>query len=87
MKNLNLHFPKFLNEKSRYHLRNLIYLRMLTPYFSQYAFFIFGCQRSGNTILLSVLNAHPQIVGVDETEFPTPYPFPSAPRLINNRDV
>lgn len=62
-------------------LRNLVTLRHFAPPLSGNLFFIFGCQRSGTTLLLSILNAHPQITAVDETEFPSPYPFPSAQRL------
>ena len=66
----------------KYRLRNIATLRYLAPRFSARLFFIFGCQRSGTTLLLSILNAHPSIVGTDETEFPSPYPFPSAQRLL-----
>lgn len=61
--------------------RNLVTLRYLAPPLSSQLFFIFGCQRSGTTLLLSMLKAHPQVTAVDETEFPSPYPFPSAQRL------
>lgn len=74
-----------MSESFKYHLRNLLALRFLTAAVSENLFFIFGCQRSGTTLLLSVLNAHPQITAIDETEFPSPYPFPSAQRLIINR--
>jgi len=69
----------------KYTLRNVATLRYLAPQFSERLFFIFGCQRSGTTLLLSILNAHPNIVGTDETEFPNPYPFPSAQRLWLNQ--
>ncbi|NEN93239.1 MAG: sulfotransferase [Okeania sp. SIO3H1] len=69
----------------KYHLRNIITLRYFSSVFSGNLFFIFGCQRSGTTLLLSILNAHPQITCVDETEFPSPYPFPSAQRLAINK--
>ena len=69
----------------KYQIRNLLALRFFTALVSENLFFIFGCQRSGTTLLLSVLNAHPQITAVDETEFPSPYPFPSAQRLAINR--
>lgn len=72
-------------EALKYTLRNLAALRYLAPGFSDQLYFIFGCQRSGTTLLLSILNAHPNITGTDETEFPSPYPFPSAPRLALNR--
>lgn len=72
-------------EQFKYHLRNLITFRYFSPIFSGNLFFIFGCQRSGTTLLLSILNAHPQITCVDETEFPSPYPFPSAQRLAVNK--
>lgn len=72
-------------EQFKYHLRNLITLRYFSPIFSRNLFFIFGCQRSGTTLLLSILNAHPQITCVDETEFSSPYPFPSAQRLAVNK--
>ena len=66
-------------------LRNLITLRYFAPSLSERLFFIFGCQRSGTTLLLSILSAHPNIVGTDETEFASPYPFPSAQRLALHR--
>ena len=66
-------------------LRNLITLRYFAPSLSERLFFIFGCQRSGTTLLLSILSAHPNIVGTDETEFASPYPFPSAQRLAFHR--
>lgn len=69
-------------EEFKYHLRNLLALRFLSAAVSGNLFLIFGCQRSGTTLLLSVLNAHPKITAVDETEFPSPYPFPSAQRLM-----
>ncbi len=69
----------------KYNLRNLLALRFLSAIVSDNLFLIFGCQRSGTTLLLSVLNAHPQITGIDETEFPSPYPFPSAQRLIYSK--
>lgn len=71
-----------MNEEIKYHLRNLVTLRTFAPRFSDNLFFIFGCQRSGTTLLLSILNAHPQIHSIDESEFPSPYPFPSAQRLM-----
>jgi len=69
----------------KYTLRNIATLRYWAPSFSDRLFFIFGCQRSGTTLLLSILNAHPSIVGTDETEFSSPYPFPSAQRLVLNQ--
>ncbi|MEO1390754.1 MAG: sulfotransferase [Cyanobacteria bacterium J06634_6] len=69
----------------KYTLRNIVTLRYLAPRVSERLFFIFGCQRSGTTLLLSMLSAHPNITGTDETEFPSPYPFPSAQRLLLNR--
>lgn len=74
-----------MTDSLKYTLRNLASLRYLAPGLSERLFFIFGCQRSGTTLLLSILNAHPQITGTDETEFPSPYPFPSAQRLALNR--
>ncbi|MEL4894620.1 sulfotransferase family protein [Crocosphaera sp. Alani8] len=69
----------------KYNLRNLITLRYFCPSISGNLFFIFGCQRSGTTLLLSILSAHPQIIGIDETEYPSPYPFPSAQSLAINK--
>lgn len=66
-------------------LRNLVTLRLLSPIISEHLFLIFGCQRSGTTLLLAILNSHPQITGVDESEFPSSYPFPSAQRLFLNK--
>lgn len=66
-------------------LRNIITLRHFCHPVSHRLFLIFGCQRSGTTLLLSILSAHPQIIGVDETEFPSPYPFPGGLRLIYNQ--
>ncbi len=72
-------------QEMKYHLRNFMTARTFTPIFSDRLFLIFGCQRSGTTLLLSILNAHPKIKAIDETEFLSPYPFPSAPRLIINK--
>lgn len=74
-----------MSRSLKYNLRNLISLRYLAPGLSHRLFFIFGCQRSGTTLLLSILKAHPSITGTDETEFPSPYPFPSAQRLALNQ--
>lgn len=74
-----------MSETFKYHLRNILALRFLSAAVSDNLFLIFGCQRSGTTLLLSILNAHPQITAVDETEFPSPYPFPSAQKLTINR--
>lgn len=74
-----------MSQSIRYSLRNLISLRHLSPGLSHRLFLIFGCQRSGTTLLLAILKAHPSITGTDETEFPSPYPFPSAQRLAFNQ--
>ncbi len=73
--------PQKVPSHLKYRLRNLAALRHLCPQLSDSLLLIFGCQRSGTTLLLSILNAHPQLTCVDETEFPSPYPFPSAQRL------
>lgn len=78
-------FTAPFKETLKYRLRNIATLRHLAPGLSKRLFLIFGCQRSGTTLLLSILRAHPSITGVDETEFPSPYPFPSAQRLMLNR--
>ncbi len=70
-----------MNDYTKNYLRNLLYLRNFAPIFSDQVIFIFGCQRSGNTLLLSILNAHPQLTCIDETELPGSFPFPSAQRL------
>ena len=53
-------------------------MRVFSPALSPNLILILGCQRSGTTLALLMLQAHPQIKGIDETEFPSPYPFPSS---------
>ena len=74
-----------LDEKQKYVLRNIYNLRFLSPILSDSLSLIFGCQRSGTTLLLLMLQAHLQIQGIDETEFPRRYPFPHSLDLFKNR--
>lgn len=59
-------------------LRDAVNFRIFSPVLSDKLILILGCQRSGTTLALLMLQAHPQIKGIDETEFPSPFPFPSS---------
>jgi protein-tyrosine sulfotransferase len=76
---------KKLSEEQKYFWRNLLNARLISPPLSDSLVLILGCQRSGTTLTLLLLNAHPQITGIDETEFPSPYPFPNSGVLLANR--
>ena len=59
-------------------LRDAVNFRVFSPALSDNLTLILGCQRSGTTLALLMLQAHPQVKGIDETEFPSPFPFPSS---------
>jgi protein-tyrosine sulfotransferase len=64
-------------------LRDAVNLRVFSPALSNNLILILGCQRSGTTLALLMLQAHPQIKGIDETEFSSPFPFPSSLALYS----
>ncbi|WP_186375995.1 sulfotransferase family protein [Hyella patelloides] len=66
-------------------LRDAVNLRVFSPALSDNLILILGCQRSGTTLALLMLQAHPQIQGIDETEFPSPFPFPSSIALYSHQ--
>jgi protein-tyrosine sulfotransferase len=66
-------------------LRDAVNFRVFSPALSNNLLLILGCQRSGTTLALLMLQAHPQIKGIDETEFPSPFPFPSSLSLYWHR--
>ncbi|MGB5596506.1 MAG: sulfotransferase, partial [Crocosphaera sp.] len=71
-----------LSYDQKYLLRNLINFRVLSPPFSKSLVLILGCQRSGTTLTLLMLQAHPQIKGYDESHCHSPFPFPHSASLI-----
>ena len=73
---------KSLTEQQKNVLRDAVNLRVFSPTLSRNLALILGCQRSGTTLALLMLQAHQQIQGIDETEFPSPFPFPSSPSLL-----
>ncbi len=62
--------------------RNAVNLRFFSPELSKNLVLILGCQRSGTTLLLLMLQAHSKVKGVDETALPYSLPFPSSPSLF-----
>lgn len=63
-------------------LRNIVEPPFLYSQLSKHSTLILGCQRSGTTLIYLILNAHPQVKGIDETE--TNYSFPHQSVLYNN---
>lgn len=63
-------------------LRDAVNLRVFSPALSDNLILILGSQRSGTTLSLLMLQAHPQVKGVDETELPYTFPFPSSLELF-----
>ena len=70
-----------LSDEQKNVLRDAVNLRVFSPALSENLILILGCQRSGTTLALLMLQAHPSIKGIDETEFPSPFPFPSSMAL------
>lgn len=70
-----------LSDEQKNLLRDAVNLRVFSPALSENLILILGCQRSGTTLALLMLQAHPLIKGIDETEFPSPFPFPSSMAL------
>lgn len=73
---------KNLNSNQTRLIRNLVEPPFLYSKFSKQSALILGCQRSGTTLLFLILNSHPQIKGIDETE--TGYSFPHQNILYRN---
>lgn len=63
-------------------LRDAINLRVFSPSLSDHLILILGTQRSGTTLSLLMLQAHPNIQGFDETELYYSLPFPSSLELF-----
>ena len=78
LKLLTESIKKNLNTEQKDILRDAVNLRVFSPALSKNLILILGCQRSGTTLALLMLQAHPKIKGIDETEFPSPFPFPSS---------
>lgn len=53
---------------------------ILSPYLSKKYILITGCQRSGTTLLFLMLNAHPLIYGLDESD--TGFDYPTSFNLL-----
>lgn len=75
---------KNLTDKQKYILRNWVNFRFLSPPLSKSLVLILGCQRSGTTLTLLMLQAHPQIQGYDESHShcQSPFPFPHSASLF-----
>jgi protein-tyrosine sulfotransferase len=73
---------KKLNSNQTRLMRNLVEPPFLYSKLSKQSALILGCQRSGTTLLFLILNSHPQIKGIDETE--TGYSFPHQNILYRN---
>ena len=70
-----------LSDEQKNVLRDAVNFRVFSPALSKNLILILGCQRSGTTLALLMLQAHPLVKGIDETEFPSPFPFPSSMAL------
>ncbi|VEP16865.1 conserved hypothetical protein [Hyella patelloides LEGE 07179] len=72
LRTLKESFKNILPHKDIKKLRSLLHNISYPPFFySQFAHklvFIFGCQRSGTTLSYLMLNCHPLIQGIDETD-------------------
>lgn len=73
---------KNLNNNQTRLIRNLVEPPFLYSQLSKQSILILGCQRSGNTLTFLILNSHPQVKGIDETE--TNYSFPHQSILYRN---
>jgi hypothetical protein len=73
---------KKLDRKQTMLIRNLIEPPWLYSLLSKQSILILGCQRSGTTLTFLLLNSHPQIKGIDETQ--TGYSFPHQSVLYRN---
>lgn len=71
-----------LTKKQTKFLRNLIEPPFLYSPSSKDSVLILGCQRSGTTLTYLIINSHPQVKGIDETE--TDYAFPHQSILYRN---
>lgn len=73
---------KNLNNNQTRLIRNLVEPPFLYSQLSKQSILILGCQRSGTTLTFLILNSHPQVKGIDETE--TSYSFPHQSVLYRN---
>ena len=73
---------KKLNNNQNRLIRNCVEPPFLYSKLSRQSILILGCQRSGNTLTFLILNSHPQVKGIDETE--TGYSFPYQSLLYRN---
>ena len=73
---------KKLNNNQTRLIRNLVEPPFLYSQLSKWSILILGCQRSGTTLTFLILNSHPQVKGIDETE--TGYSFPYQSVLYRN---
>ena len=68
-----------LNEQQIESIKNIVQPPWLYSSLSKHLIIILGCQRSGTTLTYLILNSHPRIKGIDETE--SNYCFPH-PRIL-----
>lgn len=72
-----------LEINQRLAIRDAVNLRILSPLISEKLILILGCQRSGNTLSFLMLNTHPKIKGLDETQ--SRFDFPTTYTMLNHR--
>ena len=66
-----------LNKQQIESIKNIVQPPWLYSSLSKHLIIILGCQRSGTTLTYLILNSHPQIKGIDETESNYCFPNPS----------
>lgn len=64
-------------------LQNISYPPFIYTQFAKKLVLILGCQRSGNTLAYLMLNCHPAVQGIDESD--SNYRFPNALRLSSRQ--
>lgn len=66
-----------LNKQQLKLIKNIVQPPWLYSSLSKNLIIILGCQRSGTTLTYLILNSHPQIKGIDETESNYCFPHPN----------
>lgn len=64
-------------------IQNISYPPFIYSQFAKQLVLILGCQRSGNTLAYLMLNCHPNIQGIDESD--SNYKFPNALKLYSQQ--
>ena len=66
-----------LNKKQLELIKNIVQPPWLYSSLSKNLIIVLGCQRSGTTLTYLILNSHPRIKGIDETESNYCFPHPN----------